>query len=160
MVRHEFVRLEPPVQKFIQRRQHQRDDEHDEKGKLKTRLEQLAGIPRKNDERGGGEGIEQVAGAFERPAAEHDGHHYGSTDGGSLPARRGGVKPDGRHGQRAAPGASQTHRAQQGHDHSRKQGDPQPVNREEMHRAGAEKGFADVAGESRAPAEGHRPQKS
>ena len=93
-------------------------------------------------------------------AAEDDGHHHRRADGGGFPARGGGIKPDDRNRDDAAPGARNLQYAQQGDEHPRNQRNAQPVNREEMHRAGAQKGFADVGRERGSPAERHRPKQT
>ena len=122
---------------------------------MKARLEKLARIPGQNDEGGGGERVQQIAGPFQRPAAEDDGHHHGRTDGGRFPAGRRRVKPDGRNRDGSAPRPRKPQHAEERDNHAGQKRDAESVNREHVHRAGAEKGFADVAGEGGAPAERH-----
>ena len=57
-------------------------------------------------------------------------------------------------------GARDLQHAEQGDEHRGNQRDPQPVNREHVHRAGAQKRLADVAGERRAPAQRHRTKQA
>ena len=148
-----------PVENFIQRWQHQRDDEHDEKRKLKAGFKKLSRFPQQNNERGGGERVDRVARPFQRPAAKDDGHHHRRANGGGFPAGRGGIKPDERNCHDAAPRPRDLQHAQQRDKHPGNQRDAQAVNGKEVHRAGAQKRFADVGGERGAPPERHRPKQ-
>ena len=99
--------------KSLERRQKQGNAQDDEERKLKAGLEQLLGVPEQDDETGGGQGIEEVARPFERPADDDDAHHDGRANRGRLPAGGGGVKPDERENQPAAKTARELQDAQE-----------------------------------------------
>ena len=123
----EGISLQETFPDFFQRRNEERDTEDDEEGELKTRTEKLARVVSEDDEPRDGEGIEQVAGTFERPAADDDGHHDGGTDGGRLPAGGVGIKPDQRDDDRAAPESRHLHHPQERDEDSGDEGDVQPA---------------------------------
>lgn len=128
------VNGEPAVPKFFQRWHEQGNAQNDEEGELKAGLEELLRLPDQDYERGGGEGIEQVARAAQRPAADDDGHHDGGADGGGLPAGRAGVEPDQWNDDGAAPSARDAGDAQEADENSSNERYVEAADREDVHK--------------------------
>ena len=96
------VGLEDAFADLVEERENEDDTKHDEEGKLEAGLKKLARFPHKNDDGSGEKGIEEIAGTFQKPAAEDDEEHDDGADGGGGPAGHGGIKENERNRQQGA----------------------------------------------------------
>lgn len=91
----QLTRSQRPFDFYQQRAEETKAEDHKER-ELEASLKELLRIPDQNDQAGGGEGIEQIAGSVDGPAGDDDRHHDRRANRRSLPARDAGVSPDQR----------------------------------------------------------------